>query len=281
MERNPSVLITGASGQVGRALTALLPKVRAASHAELDVTDADAVAEAAAGVDHVVHLAALTQVDRCEVEPELAYQINVVGTRNVVRAATASRARVILLSTDYVFDGRSRSPYKEEDERNPLNVYGVTKAEAEDAVEETVGSLTIRSSWIFGDGSNFVATILTAAKQGGELRVVDDQRGIPTPAEGVARAILCAIDNRLEGILHVAGDGPIVSWAELATEVLDLANLDAIVRPISTDEYTSGAEHRIARRPAFSALDVSKAKRIGCPLLDWRESLKPYIERSL
>ena len=280
MERHPTVLVTGADGQVGRALTAILPDVRAATKHDLDVTDADRVAEAVTGTDHVVHLAALTDVDRCEAEPDLAYEVNVRGTHNVVRAATSSRSRVILLSTDYVFDGRARRPYKEEDERGPLNVYGVTKAEAEDVVEETVGSLTMRSSWIFGEGRNFVSTILAAARAGSDLRVVDDQRGLPTAADAVARAIAFAIDNRLEGILHVAGDGPDVSWAELAEITLGEAGIQARVAHISSEEHSRASKGSVGRRPSFSVLDLHKAMRIGVPLLDWRAGLKDYVERS-
>jgi dTDP-4-dehydrorhamnose reductase len=228
-----------------------------------------------------VHLAALTNVDRCEVEPENAHEINVSGTENVVRAAERARARVILVSTDYVFDGRSETPYQEDDRRSPLNVYGMTKAEAEDIVSGEPAGLTIRSSWVFGEGHNFVASVVAAARRAAPLRVVEDQRGIPTPAEAIARAIAFAIDQRLEGLLHVAGDGPIISWADLAQESIDRAGLDATVGRVTTQEYVAASDKTIAPRPAFSALDLTKAKRLGVPLLDWRAALDDYIERSL
>lgn len=280
MARHTSVLVTGAGGQVARALRALLGDIRALTHEELDVTDLEAVSEAVSGTDHVVHLAALTNVDLCESEPARAREINVTGTYNVVQAAADARSRVIYLSTDYVFDGRTDRPYREEDERRPLNVYGITKAEAEDVVEATVGSLTIRSSWIFGEGHNFISAILAAAREGKPLRVVDDQRGLPTPAEAVARAIGFAIEQRVEGLLHIVGDGAIVSWADLAEAALHEAGVDVPVERISTEEYIRSSDKPIAPRPAFSALDVTKAKRIGIPLLDWRAGLESYVKRS-
>ena len=280
MERRPAVLVTGAGGQVGRALGALLPGIRAASHRDLDVTDPGAVAQAVSEADHVVHLAALTNVDGCETEPQRAHEINVTGTENVVAAAARARARVIFLSTDYVFDGRSTAPYSEEAPRSPLNVYGTTKAAAEDIVGAADGGLTIRTSWVFGEDHNFVASILGAARRGSPLRVVDDQRGLPTPAEAVARAIAFAIDRGIEGILHVAGDGPVVSWADLAHEALARAGLDVAVERVSTDDYTAASDKVIAPRPAFSALDLTKAKSLGVPLLDWRTALDGYVEGS-
>lgn len=280
MERHPPALVTGAGGQVGRALRPLLPEARALSHDELDVTDAGAVGDAVAGIDHVVHLAALTNVDLCEVETQRAAEINVHGTENVVQAADRARARVILLSTDYVFDGRSRRPYVEEDDRNPVNVYGRTKADAEDIVLAGPGSLVIRSSWVFGDGRNFVRTILAAAARGERLRVVDDQRGLPTPAEALARAIVVAIEHRIEGVLNVAGDGPIVSWADLAERAVERRGHGGAIERVTTSEYVDGSGSIVAARPAFSALDLTKARRIGVPLLDWQDALDDYVERS-
>ena len=225
-----------------------------------------------------MHLAAWTDVDGCENDPEIARAVNVGGTRSVVNAAKGKGARVIYLSTDYVFDGRSDRPYREDDAPNPLSVYGETKLAGEELVATLDGSLIMRSSWVFGDGRNFVATILNAAQAGKDLRVVDDQRGIPTPAAGVADAIAFAIERGLQGVLHVAGDGPVVSWAQFAGSALESAGISARLQPISTAEYVTGASRTIAPRPPFSALDISKARSVGVPLLDWRTGLQTYIE---
>lgn len=224
-----------------------------------------------------MHLAAWTDVDGCENDPELARAVNVGGTRSVVNAARGKGARVIYLSTDYVFDGRNDRPYREDHAPNPLSVYGETKLAGEELVATLDGSLIVRSSWIFGDGRNFVATVLNAAQAGKDLRVVDDQRGVPTPAAAVADAIAFASERELQGMLHVAGDGPVVSWAEFAASALESAGISARLQPISTAEYVAGARRTIAPRPPFSALDISKARSVGVPLLDWRIGLQTYI----
>ncbi len=277
MGRHPTVLITGGDGQVGRAMKARLPDALALGRRELDVTNARAMADAAEKADVVVHLAAWTDVDGCESDPELARSVNVDGTRAVVSAAGTTGARLIYLSTDYVFDGRSERPYREDDAPNPISVYGLTKREGEEIVAGHPGALIMRASWVFGDGRNFVETILDAARGGKPLRVVDDQRGIPTPAAALADAITFSIERELEGIIHVAGDGPIVSWAEFAETALETAGVRAEVEPVSTAEYVGTAARQVAPRPKFSALDISKARSLGVPLLDWRAGLEKYI----
>ena len=258
-------------------MKARLPHALAPPRHELDVTTARAIADAVEKADVIVHLAAWTDVDGCESDPELARTVNVGGTRAVVTAAADRGARVIYLSTDYVFDGRSDHPYREEDAPDPISVYGRTKLEGEEIVAAHPGSLIVRASWVFGDGRNFVAAILDAAQAGRMLRVVDDQRGIPTPAPALADAIAFAIDREVEGIIHVAGDGPIVSWAELAKVALETAGERAEVAPVSTTDYVAGADKVVAPRPSFSALDTGKARSLGVPLLDWRTGLQDYI----
>lgn len=258
-------------------MKARLPDALAPPRHELDVTNARAMADAVEKADVVVHLAAWTDVDGCESDPELARAVNVGGTRAVASTAASRGARVIYLSTDYVFDGRSDRPYREDDSAHPISVYGRTKHEGEVIVAAHPRALILRASWVFGDGRNFVATILDAARAGKQLRVVDDQRGIPTPATALADAIAFSIEQELEGIIHVAGDGPIVSWAELAETALEFAGERADVQLLSTEEYIAGAAKLIAPRPAFSALDTDKAHSLGVPLLDWRTGLKDYI----
>ena len=277
MGRHPSVLITGGDGQVGRALRALLPDADAPGHGELDVTDARAVSAATKGVAVLVHLAALTDVDHCEAEPAAAEHVNVDGTDNVVDAAETHGARIVFLSTDYVFDGSAQRPYREEDPTAPLNVYGRTKLMGEQLVTRVQDSLIIRSSWIFGEGRNFVGTMLRAGRDRESVRVVDDQRGLPTSAKAVAVAIVAALDTGVSGCLHVAGTGPVVSWAEFARAALERAGSSTRVVPISTEEYRKDAQRAVAPRPAFSPLDTTRAWTLGIPLLDWRTELEAYV----
>src|SRR5687767_3023782 len=182
MAAGTGVLVTGADGQVGRALRAHLPDARHMSRSELDIRDRDAIEASLSGTSVVVHLAAMTNVDACEREPGLATAINDTGTRNVAEIAAMHGARVIYVSTDYVFDGAKESEYVEDDPTRPLNVYGTTKLAGEAHVRSAGNNLVVRTSWVFGDGSNFVRTIGRLAGERAELAVVDDQKGRPTPA---------------------------------------------------------------------------------------------------
>lgn len=278
MGSGTGVLVTGAGGQVGRALVRVLPGATFATRDELDVTDAAAVATAVSGHEAVVHLAALTDVDGCETRELEAARVNVEGTRHVLDAAIHTRARVVLLSTDYVFDGRADVPYRENDATNPLNVYGRTKRDAEELVIATDAGLVIRTSWVFGEGRNFIRSILNAARATDTVTVVDDQRATPTSADAVAIAIGHTLDAGISGLLHVAGTGDVVSWADLAAFVLDLTDASARVESVTSAEYAAALTTATAPRPSFSALDVGYAHDLGVPLLDWRTSVIAYVE---
>jgi dTDP-4-dehydrorhamnose reductase len=156
--------VTGAGGQVGTELARLVPTARLHLKDEVDVTDESVVRRALGGAEVVVHLAAFTDVDMCEVEAERAFEVNARGTENVARAAVANGARVVYLSTDYVFDGKKDGEYFEDDPPRPLNVYGRSKLAGERAVLEAAANLVVRTSWVYGRGRNFVATILGAAR---------------------------------------------------------------------------------------------------------------------
>ena len=175
--------MTGAGGQVGLALRAHLPEAAFLARAELDVTDRAAVAEAVGAADVVVHTAAMTDVDGCEHDPERAEAVNAGGAENVAAAG----ARVIHLSTDYVFSGTRRGEYAEDDPTGPLGAYGRSKLAGERAVLARPGNLVVRTSWVYGEGRNFIRSILGAERAGKALRVVDDQRGRPTWAGDLAR----------------------------------------------------------------------------------------------
>ncbi|MDQ3953668.1 MAG: NAD(P)-dependent oxidoreductase [Actinomycetota bacterium] len=271
----PRILVTGADGQVGRALRTVLPQAGFRTRSQLDVTDEERVLAAVAGIDVVVHAAALTNVDGCEADPDAAADVNDRGTGAVAAAARASGARVVYLSTDYVFAGDA-APYAEDAPTGPVNVYGRTKLAGEHHLDPE-RDLVVRSSWLFGDGRNFVRTILAGAAKG-VPRVVDDQVGLPTGAPALARALAHAVAAPgLVGRLHVAGAGPPCSWADLADAALALAGLDARVTRVDSASYAAAAGRVVAPRPADSTLLLTRARRAGLPLEDWRESLERYV----
>jgi dTDP-4-dehydrorhamnose reductase len=276
MGADPVVLVTGAGGQVGLALREHLPGARFLSRAELDVCDAAQVRRALSGADVVVHLAALTDVDRCERDPALAHAVNAEGTRHVVEAVPDT-ARVIYVSTDYVFDGCSERAYEEGDAVGPINVYGRSKLAGEGFVAGLPRSLIVRTSWVFGEGRNFVRSIVAAARAGRALRVVDDQRGRPTAAADLARALAHLVAVPRSGVLHVSGDGPPATWADVADRAVRSAGLDVGVARIDTAAYVRDASGTIAPRPANSTLSIERARAAGVPLADWRRSLDLYV----
>jgi dTDP-4-dehydrorhamnose reductase len=278
MGRHPVVLVTGAGGQVGRALRPHLPNARFLTHAELDVTNASSVRAAVEGTDAVVHLAAMTQVDDCEVEAERAWAVNAEGTRHVAEAVEERHGRVIYLSTDYVFDGTKQGAYLEDDPPNPINIYGRTKLEGERHVRAVPGAAIVRTSWVIGAGRNFVRTIVSAARGGKALRVVDDQWGRPSFADDLARAIVHVLDHGITGVVNVAGDEAPCTWADLAELAVRGVGLDTAIERVDTETYERAAGRVVAPRPTNSVLALEKARRLGVPLVSWRPSLESYVE---
>lgn len=262
---------------MGLALRPLLPSGRFASRSDLDVTDPGAVAEACAGVDVVIHLAANTFVDACEADPDEAERVNSSGTRIVVEAAHRAGARVVYLSTDAVFSGNKEGEYSEEDPTGPVNAYARSKLAGEKHV--TPDDLVVRSSWIFGEGRNFISTILDLAPKG-PLSIVDDQRGRPTHSEALASALVFLVDEAVRGVIHVAGDGPPATWADLGEHALRAAGIDQEVIRIDTATYRSSAGRLTAPRPRNSTLALTKARSLSVPLVDWRTSVSRYVEGS-
>jgi dTDP-4-dehydrorhamnose reductase len=270
--------ITGAAGMLGQDLVA---EARGAGHevlalprAELDIADRAAVDDVlgAARADVVVNCAAWTDVDGAETSPDDALAVNGTGAGNVARAAAASGAWTIHVSSDYVFDGSKRSPYVESDAVGPASSYGRSKLAGEREVAgEAAGSHTIvRSSWLFGvSGPCFPATILRLAGERDELMVVDDQVGCPTFTGHLAAALvdLAARPERPAGIVHVAGGGD-CSWYEFAREIVARAGVSCEVRPCSTAQMP-----RPAKRPAYSVLRTERSAPV---LPDWRHGLADY-----
>jgi dTDP-4-dehydrorhamnose reductase len=278
------LLVTGAGGLLGTEVAregaerghALVALERAA----LDVTDADAVRERVGDESPtwVIHCAAYTAVDRAEDEPELAMRVNRDGAAHVARAAAGAGARMAHVSTDYVFDGRTRTPYRNDDEPAPLSVYGATKLAGERAVLDASLAgrrpLVTRTGWMYGAGGrNFVNAMLARARAGEALRVVDDQVGRPSWARNVARGMLELVERGVEGVWHVA-DGGTATWLELAREALRVEGLEARLDGVSTAEWGAAAA-----RPRWSVLDVTATEQeLGRPMEPWRNALRRYLE---
>ena len=256
----------------------VLPGADLRDRGALDVTDAVAVDAAVERAGTVIHLAAMTDVDACEREPDVARRVNAEATSHVARAARRRGARLIYLSTNYVFDGGKEAEYLESDEPGPVNVYGRTKLEGERAAASVEDHLVIRSSWIFGAGANFVDRIVARAREGRELRVVEDQVARPTAATALAAAVDFLLSTDVRGVLHVTGDGPRCSWADLAEHALEAAGIDAPVQRISSADYRAAARHVVAARPENSTLSLDRARALGVPLLDWRESIESHVK---
>jgi dTDP-4-dehydrorhamnose reductase len=255
------VLITGAAGQLGRALAEEFPQALALGREAWDVELPPPELEPP---DLVLHAAAWTNVDLAEQQPQDAASVNVGGTSHAAELG----APLVYYSTDYVFDGKKGAPYVESDAPNPLSVYGRTKLHGEAAAGER--SWIVRTSGLFGpSGRNFVRTILQLAREQDELSVVDDQRSAPTYVGDLAIATRELL-QRPPGIWHVTAEGD-CSWAEFAEAIIEEAGLDSRVRRISSAEAG-----RAARRPAYSVLRSEK----GAPALPhWREGLRVCLER--
>jgi dTDP-4-dehydrorhamnose reductase len=226
--------------------------------------------------DTIVHAAAWTAVDACETDPDRAYAVNALGTRNIAEAARRVGAHVVYLSTDYVFDGEQDAPYTEWDAPNPRSMYGRAKYAGEQEVRTAPEWTIARLSWVCGrHGANMVKTILRLADEHGTLRFVDDQRGHPTFADDAARMVRRLAAERRPGLFHVTNQGA-VSWYEFARAVLEAAGADPDrVRPIATAELQPA---RPAPRPANSVLDNAALRLSGIPLLPpYRESLDKLV----
>ncbi len=243
---------------------------------EVDITDRDVIVAAivSAAPDAIVHAAAVTDVDGCERDPDLAYRVNALGTRHVVEGARRSGSHLCYISTDHVFSGHARRAYTEWDEPGPINCYGRSKLGGE---RELLPRATIvRTSWLCGrSGRNMVKTVLGLAKERHELRFVDDQHGCPTFTADLAPAIRRLVVARSPGVFHVTNAGA-TTWFQFARDILTFAGEDPErVRPIRTDELVPV---RPARRPSFSVLDNAALRLSGMPTLpNYRHSLERLV----
>ena len=268
-------LITGCKGQLGTELSKLLPDAICADIDILDITDEKAVQNFVRdnNIDVIINCAAYTAVDKAESDIELATKINVDGPRNLAKTG----AKVIHISTDYVFDGTGHMPYTTDEKTNPVSVYGKTKRAGEIAVLENASvAVVIRTAWLYSPyGNNFVKTMRRLGAEKTEINVVSDQIGTPTYAADLANAVVkiipqMSVEN--SGIYHFTNEG-VCSWYDFANEIMELSNLSCIVNPIKSSQYPTPAA-----RPFYSVLDKEKIKSVfGINIKHWKDGLKKCI----
>ena len=271
------VTLFGASGLLGQDLVRALhgTELTALSSREADVRDRTRISQIVkdSRPDWIILSAAYTDVDGCESKHDLALSVNCEGAVHVAQAARQIGCRLMFLSTDYVFDGEKNSPYETGDPRNPINVYGDTKARAELRLLDIVPEVCIvRTSWLFGRGGKcFPATILKLASTHPEISVVTDQRGSPTFTPDLAAALIQLCCKEARGIVHATNAGD-CTWYEFAQEIVRSAGLRAEVKPVTTAEF-----HRPARRPAYSVLSPASLHAYGIEMPAWKDALRRYL----
>ena len=271
------VTVFGSSGLLGQALVRQLEneQITALSSKDADLRDRSQVRNAirASRPDWIILAAAYTDVDGCESNRELAFAVNCDGPVHVAVAAREAGSRVLFLSTDYVFDGSKGSPYEATDARNPINVYGESKARAEERLLETWPELCIvRTSWLFGPGGTcFPATILRLASSRPEIAAVNDQRGCPTFTGDLASALVQLCQKSARGIVQVTNSGNCTRY-DFAKEIVRMAGLTTVVKPASSSEFP-----RPAPRPAYSVLSPASLHAYGLQMPEWQDALRRYL----
>lgn len=272
------IFLTGAEGQLGRELQKRLAgtDLMATDLKELDITDAAAVADmiAAYQPDVVIHGAAWTQVDAAEEKQDLAWKVNAIGTQNIALACRQVQASMVYVSTDYVFDGKLGRAYTEFDTVNPMSVYGKSKYAGEVLARQATDRLyVLRTAWLYGDGPNFVRTMLKLGQERDELQVVDDQNGCPTSAADLAETALRIMQTGRYGTYHAVNSG-VTTWYGFAKKIFELAgNTRVKVSPVTTEQFV-----RPAPRPAYSPLDTRLLRlALGWSPRPWEQALAEYM----
>jgi dTDP-4-dehydrorhamnose reductase len=287
-----NILVTGANGQVGQELQVLAPafpdfRFTFVGRKQLDITDEKAVSSFFENHEfqYCINCAAYTAVDKAESEPEIAYSVNVTGVKNIAQACQKHKVHLFQLSTDYVYHGDQKTPFKETDPTNPQSIYAYTKRVGDEITEQINPLFTIiRTSWVYSDfGNNFVKTMLRLGNEKDELNIVADQIGTPTYAFDLAKAILFMIQKvenglvgkeKLTGIFHYSNEGE-THWAEFAKAIFRIKNIDCKVNEIATAAYPTPA-----KRPPFSVLDKTKIKEtFGIEISPWEESLTLCLQK--
>ena len=292
------VLVTGTSGQIGYdVMMELLKRGHEAigadrheseaefEHVILDITDAERVSEVVKEIhpDAIIHCAAWTNVDGAE-DPanyDKVMAVNVEGTGNLARVAKEIDAKMMYISTDYVFDGQGEKPWEPDDKNYaPLNVYGESKLKGElEASENLDKYFIVRIAWVFGkNGNNFIKTMIKVGEGRDMVEVVADQIGTPTYTFDLSRLLVDMIETDKYGYYHATNEGGYISWAEFAEEIYKDAGMDVEVKAVTTAEYEAKAGKAVAKRPFNSRLDKAKLVENGFkPLPDWKDAVKKYI----
>ena len=284
------IIVTGANGQLGRAINGIYK-----GSAEFELVNTDCNVEGVRNLDitnledvislfeevkpyAVINCAAHTAVDLCEVQKDAAYKINAIGPRNLSIAATKTGAKLMHISTDYVFKGDEPLPRTEFDQTNPKAMYGITKLHGENFVKQFAKDwFIIRTAWLYGDGKNFVKTMLRLSETHDEITVVDDQIGSPTSALELAKAIKYLIPTEKYGLYHGTCEGQ-CSWADFTKEIFRLAGKDTKVIPVTSAKYKE-MNPNSADRPAYSVLENYMFKlTTDFMFADWRDAIAEYMK---
>lgn len=287
------ILITGAKGQLGTELVkcfergytelgkpeilAMNNTIRGIDVDELDITDLSAVCSLfeIEKYDIIINCAAYTNVNKCESDQVAAFKVNAIGARNLAIASERINAKLIHVSTDYVFAGNGTVPYTEWDICNPQSIYGNTKYLGEEYIKQFCTRwFIVRTAWLYGYyGGNFVKTMMKVTRQNGTCKVVNDQRGNPTNAADLAHHLLKLVPTEEYGIYHGTGNGE-CSWYDLTKKIVELAGINAEVNPCTTEEYPTPA-----KRPAYSSLDNMMFRAtVGDEFRPWEKALECFIE---
>ena len=275
------ILITGANGLLGHELSSVLKdhSLILLSHSQFDISDIDSVNKQidSTSPDIIINSAAYTQVDNCETNYELAFKSNAIGPKNLAIKCKQLDIPLIHISTDYVFEGNeNKSPLVEDDKLGPKTIYGKTKLEGEKFVKENCDKYFIlRTAWLYGEGKNFVKTMVNLSKNNKELKVVNDQIGSPTYAKDLANAIKEIIEKKSDkyGIYHVTNKGE-VSWYEFAKKIFEINKIEIKVIPVTSEEFP-----RPAPRPHYSVLSNQKWINSGfTPMRNYEIALKEYLD---
>lgn len=271
------ITLFGATGLLGQALMRRWrdDDVAALSSKDADIRDQRQVLNAVerTNPDWIVLAAAYTDVDGCETNREIAFDVNARGAANVAEAAKQFGSRLLFISSDYVFDGTKTTPYENDDPLAPRTVYGESKAEAEKQLRRILpDSCIVRTSWLFGVGGKcFPDTVLKLAASRAEIDVVSDQRGSPTHADDLASAIVQLCRQNAAGIVHVTNRGE-CSWFDFATEIVSITGMKTVIRPTTSEKFV-----RPAPRPRYSVLSSASLDKYAIKMPDWRTALRNYL----
>jgi dTDP-4-dehydrorhamnose 3,5-epimerase len=276
-------LVIGSSGQLAKALKKVFPDATFLSRSDFDLSDDSSLLPTDFGTyKWVINAAAFTNVDGAESSKgrKMAWATNVHGLARLVEACQKEGVGLVHVSSDYVFDGETDSPYLEEDPLCPLGVYGQTKAAGEFLVATLDRHLILRTSWVVGEGKNFVSTMKRLASESKQVTVVDDQVGRLTFSDDLANAAEKLLKSEATGVFNISNSGSSVSWHEIAKRIYDIQGSDsALVKPVSTAEYFAGNPN-VSPRPKFSVLSLEKLGTIGIVMPDWEESLVQFLSES-